>query len=209
MKYTQLLFNFLAGLLLTSCTDPVFRNVSQVVSEYEQTLDNSKIDLNLKVLAVDFVKDYFAKDSLEILKTYLNEKREGKLSELNDFLNSEITDSTDLVDQINQERDEMYKELYIGRLNRVTESIKHWRNSISVYNSDFKGTFLEPTFLRIRNLEKNPEAKLYTIYKVVYKINNPFLNNVEQELTYYYFINGDLSNIEKSPLKIVGKREEL
>lgn len=209
MKYTQLLFSFLVALLLTSCTDPVFKSVSHVVSEYEQTLDNSKIDLNLKVLSVDFVKDYFANDSLAILKTYLNEKRESKLTELNGLLNSAIKDSTELVEEIKTEKDEMYKELYRERLKRATESIRDWRSSINVYNSDFKGTFLETTFLRIRNLEENPEAKLYTIYKVVYKINNPFLNNVEQELTYYYLIRGDLGNMEKSPLKIVGKQEEL
>ena len=209
MNHTKLICSFLTGLFFTSCTDPVVDNITQVVSEYEQNIGNSKIDLNLKVLSVELVEDYFAKDSLAILKDYLNEKKETKLSELNDFLNMEIQDSTELVEKINGEREVMYKELYRGQLERSTESINGWRNSISVYNSDFKGTFLEPTFLRIKKLEENPEAKLYSIYKVAYKIKNPLLNNVDQEITNYYLIKGEPNDIEESPLIILGKKEEI
>lgn len=209
MKILKFTAFILSIIIYTGCTDPVTSEVSKVVSDHEQTMGNSKIDLNLKVQSVEFVKDYYAKDSLEIIEKYLKEKKEEKLISLNQQLDEGISDSADLVEKINSAKFESVKKIYKDGLEKRTEYLQLTRKAINSYNTNFEGTILESTYKNIQALKENPEEKLYTIYKVTYKINNPMLNNVEQEITKYYLIEGDPNNVETDPLKIIDKKEEL
>lgn len=192
-----------------ACTDPIKKEVSKVVSEHEQTIGNSKIDLNLNIKSVEKANDFFAKDSLEILSKYLNEKKEEKLKNLNESLKSSIEDSARIANKINKEKYEILKDGYKKDLEFRIELIEQSREFITLYNTDFKGTFLESTYKSIKKYEQKPDEKLYSTYKVVYTINNPMLNNALQEITNFYLIKGNPENVESEPLKIIDKKDSL
>ena len=63
---------------------------------------------------------------------------------------------------------------------------------IELYRTDYKGTFLEPYYLQIKEWETMGEStKLGELWEVKYSIKNPMLNNAEQELTNRYVISPD------------------
>jgi len=65
----------LVSVLLISCAES---KEKQLVSNHEQRIGNTLTDLNLKFQKFEFVKDITGKDSLELLTTHFNEKKEKK-----------------------------------------------------------------------------------------------------------------------------------
>lgn len=186
---------FIGMYFLISCSPS---KEEQLISDYEQTIGNTKTNLNLKFNKVEFVKDITSKDSLDNLIKYFNEEqgnmikkieRDLKLSEENLVVNKKI---------LNILKDyEFSRKMYQKKIDSLELIIKVSHEYIEKYNGDCKGTFLEETLNKINKLETNLDSVLSKEYDVVYTINNPLLNNVEQTISKTYFIDSDLTKIIK------------
>ena len=70
--------------------------------------------------------------------------------------------------------------------------------NIELYKEDCKGTPLEETYNKIKELENNDlDSILSKEYDVIYTINNPMLNNVEQTISKKYYFNSNITKILK------------
>lgn len=207
MKYFIL---FIGLFILVSCSQS---KEELLISDYEQTIGNTKTNLNLKFEKVEFIKDITTKDSLEILRKYFNEKRDKKIKEFEFEINSDEMSNEKFKNIINNDKtnnneidnilnDFIYgnvskKELQIS-INENKINIIQNRYNIKLYKGDCKGTPLEETYNKIKELEnKNLDSILSKEYDVVYTIKNPFLNNVEQTISRKYYFNSDISRILK------------
>lgn len=168
-----------------------------LIFDYEQTIGNTKTDLNLKFVKLEFVKDITSRDSLEFLRNYFNEKKTNKIKEFEyditrDSLNNVINKL-----MVETMIDKHTKEIYQGNVDRMEEDIKRYREWIDIYNGDCKGTFLEEIYIKINKFEKNLDSILSKEYDVIYTIKNPMLNNVEQTISKKYYFNSKISKILK------------
>ncbi len=185
-------FTFLIGffILLISCSPS---KEELLISDYEQTIGNTKTNLNLKFVKVEFVKDVTSNDSLEVLSKHFNEKKEKKIKQLKELMEMD----NKIIKGYEQIRstDPYMKDFYKGRITNLKESVQRRDKSIDTYNGDCKGTFLELMYNKINKLETNLDSVLSKKYNVVYTINNPMLNNVEQTLTKTYYFNSNITEI--------------
>ncbi len=175
----------------------------KLIATHVQTIGDAKMDLNFDLKNLDKVRDITAKDSLDILKPEFEEKRTEKLSQLN----ASLEDSTMI--EFYQEQIEKYKtdplysgEIFEGSIERFESSLSEEKESkertkeiINTYETDCKGTFLEPIYNRINQYEQTPDKILATEYKVNYSIENPMLNNEKQEFDKIFIINGERTKV--------------
>ena len=192
MKNFTLLIGFF--ILLVSCSPS---KEEQLISDYEQTIGNTKTNLNLKFEKVEFVKDITSKDSLLFLTKDFNKKRENIINKIESLIES--------YEKMISGNKKLKRELKGVKIKKTTQewidkdikNIEKNRVKIELYNGDCKGTFLELTYNKIKKLETNLDSILCKEYSVVYTINNPMLNNVEQTISKKYFINSEKSKILK------------
>jgi hypothetical protein len=157
----KLLLIVLAAGIFVSCSKPSQEEV--LIASFEQTLGNTKIDLQFEALETKHIGQIMAADSLKFYKDYLDQKAAEKRQWFKDF-----------------RKDDPELEQWIER-----------------YSTDFAGTFLEPTYWKVKEFEELSDAKIADIYECRYKIKNPVLNNMEQEITSKYLISPDKSKIIK------------
>jgi hypothetical protein len=158
-----LLLTFALGALIGCSSSPE----ESLISDYEQTLDGTKIDLKFEALETKLVGQVMATDSLAIYKEYLEKKSAEKI----EYLEKWKARETD------------------------PEAIADREAAIQLYKTNYAGTFLEPVYKKVQEFEQMGEAKIGDIYECKYKINNPILGGVEQELTKKYLISQDKSKI--------------
>ncbi len=151
-----ILLSLLAGFVASCGSSPE----EKVIADYEQTIDNSKIDLKFKAQEIKLLGQVTAVDSFSYYKAYLDKKSAEKISSL-----------------------EESKGLYHNK-----KDIDRLNAAIKLYQTDYADTFLEPVYKKVKHYETLGNQKIGDIYQCRYKINNPFLGGVEQELTKQYLI---------------------
>lgn len=188
-------FTFLIGLfILISCSQS---KEELLISDYEQTIGNTKTNLNLKFNKFEFIKDITWKDSLELLTVYFKEKKEKKIEQFEILKNSDIDDLESYKVYLKKEKYNSNKVMLKEYIDEREKSIQGYNESIELYNGDCKGTFLEDVYSKINNPNLNGDSILSKVYDVVYTIKNPLLNNVEQTISKTYYLNSDLTKILK------------
>ena len=178
MKKTIYLF---VSLVFFSCS---MSKEELLISEYEQTLENTKTDLNLKFKKLEFVKNITWKDSLSLLKKYFDKSRKERIK----YEENEII-------ELNKKIKNRIK--YGSSYSIYEEIIKVKQKHIESFKGDCKGTYLEKTYLKIHNSNLNSDSILSKEYDVIYTIQNPLLNNVKQTIFKKYYLNSDLTKILK------------
>jgi hypothetical protein len=210
MKHKLFIISLSVATFLASCSNSKEKNL---IADFEQTIEDTKIDLNLKVISIEKKGDVFAKDSLEILKDYFEKEKQKKIT----FIEETIQEYKIQIDSLVQNISE-YEEIielakfskqfdlryYSNKLDSDKEVLKFANENLAIYleaiesyRTTCEGTFLEPTFKSIKMFEKNPDSLLFSKHLVTYSIINPIPNNAKQEITKIYHIN-------ESKTKVVG-----
>lgn len=164
----------------------------QLIADYAQTMGDAKMDLNFKMKNLEKVEDITAKDSLEILKSYFDEKRGNKISEFQEGIdrNKENLDKyTKQLAETNPNHTSLV-ELYEKYINEAKSEVERYEQNIKLYEGDCKGTFLEPVLISIKDYEKKGDEILVSKFKANYTVSNPLLNNTKQEITRTYYLDG-------------------
>src|SRR5690554_2059274 len=134
----------------------------QLIADYAQTMGDAKMDLNFKMKNLEKVEDITAKDSLEILKSYFDEKRGNKISEFQEGIdrNKENLDKyTKQLAETNPNHTSLV-ELYEKYINEAKSEVERYEQNIKLYEGDCKGTFLEPVLISIKDYEKKGDEIL-------------------------------------------------
>ena len=188
MRKLQTLVVTIAILVLTSCTsDPRI----QVISDKEQILNGTRIDLKLKVKEFEELLSITAQDSLDTLLPRFEKLRLEKIEMLEEAVQSYLSTITEYKEKLAAEKHESLKKLYQRYITTDEINVERTREIITIYNTDCKTTFLEKMYSVIKEYEADPSKILARKVKCTYKINNPMLNNVEQELTKFYWFSPD------------------
>lgn len=169
----------------------------QLIADYAQTMGDAKMDLNFKMKNLEKVEDITAKDSLEILKSYFDEKRGNKISEFQEGIdrNKENLDKyTKQLAETNPNHTSLV-ELYEKYINEAKSEVERYEQNIKLYEGDCKGTFLEPVLISIKDYEKKGDEILVSKFKANYTVNNPLLNNTKQEITRTYYLDGSRTKV--------------
>ncbi|MGM1056055.1 MAG: hypothetical protein ACQEWG_09235 [Bacteroidota bacterium] len=168
-----------------------------LISNYTQTIGKAKMDLNFKMISLEKIKDITAKDSLDILKTEFEKKKNKKLEELRAKLEQNKKDvlqyQAELEDAIKNEP--YLVETRKSNLEFRQEMLQQTQKYIRLFETDCKGTFLEPVYNSILRYEETPGKLLATEYNVTYTIENPMLNNAKQEVKSTYLLNDDRTEV--------------
>ena len=187
----KLLLVLFTALMFISCQT----TEKKLIKDHEQTLGDTKIDTDISFNSLDEVQVITAKDSLKILETYLEEKRVNKIEELSEMIEL----YQDYVDKYTIEVDEAeyqsMKDIYQELLDLKKESIESYKLALINYQGDCKDTFLEPVIAQIEDYKKRGDEVLFSKYKANFTANNPFLNNIKQEITREYYISADKTKI--------------
>ncbi|HEX9827399.1 MAG TPA: hypothetical protein VGA80_12450 [Flavobacteriaceae bacterium] len=185
------------ALTLASCGQS---KEEKLISDYVQTFGDSKIDANFKMKNLEKLNDITAKDSLEILKSYFEEKKNNKISQFQESIDSNkerLDKYTKDLAETNPNNTSIV-ELYQKYIDEAKSEIERNEKNIELYQTDCKGTFLEPVLIAITDYEKQGDKVLYTKYKASYSVNNPMLNNTKQEFEREFYINADKTNVVKA-----------
>lgn len=156
-----------------------------LISDFEQTIGNTKTNLNLKFNKLEFIKNITWKDSLDFYIEYFEKKRDEKINELEESIQM----NKNILNTITIEPIKIFKSKEFEIENKKKQS------QIDLYKSDCKGTFLEEVYSIINTPNLNRDSILSKVYDVVYTIKNPMLNNVEQTISKTYYLNSDLTKI--------------
>lgn len=187
----------LTALTLASCGQS---KEEKLISDYVQTFGDSKIDANFKMKSLEKQNDITAKDSLVILKSYFEEKKNDKISQFQetiDYNKERLEEKTKDLAESNPSFTSI-NELYQKSIDDAKSEIERNEKNIELYQGDCKGTFLEPVLMKIADYEKQGDKVLYTKYKASYSINNPMLNNTKQEFEREFYINSDKTRVVKA-----------
>ena len=167
---------------LFSCTD----KKKQLISDYEQTIGETKTDLKLKVNSLEFVKSITAKDSFNILSDTIKLMTDIKGKLTVDTLDKEIKYCDIQMNETMAKFDKYSKE-------EATESTPELLRSYSGLISSY--SYCIEICLRAKSYIDKKDQPLMNKWKCSYTIKNPYLNNVEQTITKYYFFNPDNTKI--------------
>lgn len=169
-----LFLSFIAIILFTSCSS----KYEKCISNYEQTLGNTKIDLKFKAKYIKEIQGVTVSDSLGILKKILKYKQDSFNDEYNKFIHK-------MEEQLNPKFKDSYN---IGKA--AIELAKH---NIDVIKSG--GGPLKNLSERIKEYEGRDSSELIgRIVECQYSIHNPVLN-VRQEITNKYLISPNGENV--------------
>lgn len=171
---------------ISSCSKPSERDL--VVMEYEQNIgEGVKIDLNMKIISSQDMGLITGQDSLEYFhqkyKYIGNKGDENKiltLDEMVDILERVIKDFSELVVEYQYKLDSV-------KGTRGEFMIPTYNHSLlTVEQSVIENQIKKEELLRYYDRKDEVLAKKV---QYVYKINNPMLNGVEQEITKTYIFN--------------------
>ena len=156
----------IAFTVISACSSPTERDL--LIMDREQRIDGIKTDLNMKIISSEDIGFYTGADSLNyLLKVYHHYN-----------LDSVISYSEGLI------------EYYKGRIKELEESD---RENIDRYIEWIR---TEQSIIdQILNLRNNKDKIYWKKVKYIYKINNPQLNMINQELTKIYVFTLDESRI--------------
>jgi len=185
MKKSILLI-ILSALLLSCATDPR----EELISDYEQIIDGTKTDLDLKVIDLIELGTVTAQDSLSILLPEFIEKRDNKIKTIQESIEKDK-------EQIEYYKDQQKKfgMSYKEMIEMYEQTIEISKNSINIYQTDCKGSFLEWHYNRIQELKKDTSKILCNKVRATYSIKNPVLNFAKQELTKVYMFSPNNDSI--------------
>jgi len=217
MKKHQIYFiqAILISLLLGSCnSDSKYKAIDELVSNHEQTYENSKIDLNFKVNTIEQVKDFLASDSAKILELELKLSVSSKIEEYKDRIKRNqdyIEHCNSMIDKFKSAQygdNSKYTAVFKNKLNDTKEQLTQNEQMLKIYQTTLEGTELETIKDRIACYKSRPNEILFKIFKINYTINNPTLNMVKQTTTKYYFIK-DYSSKSTDKLELIATRSKV
>jgi hypothetical protein len=114
----KVLLSLLAAAMLSACSQPSAEE--QLIASYEQTIGDSKVDLNLEVLSIEKVGEVTAADSLKEYKEYLDFKTKEKLESFERV--KSLYEPKEWETAVNR-----YKTDYAGTfLEPVYKKVQHW-----------------------------------------------------------------------------------
>lgn len=168
----------------------------QLIADYAQTLQNTKIDLNFKMISLEKLEDITAKDSLTALKEYFKEKRDKKIlgfSIKKETYKGLLETAKNNLEETPKNHESTVK-MYQGHIEEYTKELENVDKSIALYDGDCIGTFLEPVVSSIKDYENRGDEILASKFKAVYSMDNPLLKT-KQEITKLYYLNGDRTKV--------------
>lgn len=165
----------LGALLLLSTTFIISCNnkKEKLVSDFEQTLFNSKIDLNLNVLKINDYQPIYAKDSLHYFDSIFKNKYKSK--NITSNVDSFIKFTNDCIN-FRKTNPNFSFETSINDYYLFLKELNTIKKGYSLYSNDSN---------RILNER----------FEATYSITNPFLNNAKQTITRIYILSKDNNNI--------------
>lgn len=173
MKKLFVLLMLVTSLMMFSCTN----ELEQRIIDHEQTLDeNTVIDLSMKIVSLEKVQDVLVKDSIFYLKNKIDTLKMRFYPEedisviINDTIKKDLSHLVETYSKLHKRKpyDSFYEENY-----------KSWKYTEELYLSYVN---------LLEKYENSNKEKLGEIWKCVYTIKNPILNNAEQKITNTYFI---------------------
>jgi hypothetical protein len=154
-----------------------------LVSDYLQTMGDTKIDLKIEYLDFEKEKEIKAKDSIVILKKRMGVK---SINELEIFLKNYWEENK------NSKKD------YNERIAEYGRDSDIYKNYFEICESQFElEKELENTLDLWKKYDSNPEKVLVNKFKIRYSIINPLLNNAKQELKKILFINPESTKVSQ------------
>lgn len=171
----------LAIALTYGCSSP--SHEEQLISDYEQTIFNSRIDLNLEVKRLEYLGPQTGRDSLSLI-----------FSEYQKQLNTSYPDYRTFYDSLNIIlRNGNRTVRYVDSLFETAEPevANYMRGKTANYNQylQLKKTTaaLQEVITMMDVYIERPDEVLSEKYSCTYSIKNPMLNNATQELTKTYY----------------------
>ena len=161
----------------------------QAVLNYEQTVDGTKTDLSMDIISLEKTGLIKFSDSLVTYK---------------ELFALEVDETTLKYDtRIYEYKRKVVDAMYSLATARLPQSVKHWRETIDLYESlakadslrnqkiksgDYSNSELEGKYKLLKRYESSPDSLIADKYICSYSIKNPMLNGVKQELTKEYWI---------------------
>jgi len=194
MKNLYSLYLLILAVLFVSCEKS---QEEKLIANYEQTIGDAKMDLNFNLKNLEKVRDITAQDSLDILKPTFEKNKKERLERLGAELEEEkieiLRAKAELEDA--KENEPYLVETLKSSLEYRQDLLEGSKKSIELFETDCKGTFLEPVHNSIQRYEETPDKLLATEYNVTYSIENPMLNNTKQEISKTYLLNSDRTKV--------------
>jgi hypothetical protein len=154
-----------------------------LVSDYLQTMGDTKIDLKIEYLDFEKEKEIRAKDSIVILKKKTGSK---SIDELEIFIKNY------------REENKNDKKNYNDRIDEYGRDSDIFKNYFELFESSMElEKELENNFESWKKYDKEPEKVLVNKFKIRYSIINPMLNNAKQELKKIFFINPESTKVSE------------
>lgn len=165
--------------LLLSCTPS---KIEKLISDYEQTIGNTKTDLSLKIHELKEVQKITGKDSSNFFKAkvdstikILSGDKIKTFKSINGTLDTLVNSYTHILEMD-------YSDFY-------AEKLKYWseiRTKLRINNlKAFKYEIVNDSILAIK-------------YNCTYTIKNPILNNAKQTISKSYYVSKNLSKVLKT-----------
>jgi len=177
------IFTLLVLLGVVGCT-PGPESIVKLISDHEQTLENTKIDLSLEIQELNKTGYILNRDSLN----YYNSKLDSIKRIIDNRLHKKLTDysvTEKVIDSVKE---------YYSILNAKTFS-KSSLDSFLVWSH--RGMIM--SIYQIKSGQFFDDDSIYVNkWLCTYSIKNPFLNNVKQTITKTYLIYPDESGILKT-----------
>lgn len=166
----------LFALLFVSCQN----KYEKAIADFEQTIGDTKTDLNFKVIEIKEIKRMTVADSIEYCK------KEGAIMVEN------AKKELDLAIKDYKEDSAYIKNLFPNTLDEDVARSSRNRMNLAKDKHDYALGF--EAYWKKRYENRDPSEVLIAVVECKYSINNPFLNNAKQELTRTYAMsaNGDV-----------------
>lgn len=191
----------LLSLLLFSCSQSP---IEKLVSDYEQNIDGTITDLNLKIKEVKDIGFVTAIDSAKFYEEKFKVESKGMIDATEVYIETLNKEIDQYKKAINDPVLSIMKSDYKKSLKEYQEKLKKETKTLAQYrNGDFSGTIYKDLQVKAANFKKLGDKKLVIFYECTYSIKNPFLNNAKQTLTKIYHIDSNLTNIIQAKKKVM------
>jgi hypothetical protein len=171
--------------ILFSCSPS---KVEKLISDYEQTIGNTKTDLSLKIQELKEIGKITGKDSSDFYKSKIDSFKTLMYPHSNIDTISSFKIYIDASKLANDWK----------RLNEEYPDYKYLKKA-ELWN-DFKTEF-KSFDLKFSEYKEKNDSVLAIKYNCTYTIKNPLLNNAKQTISKTYYVSKDLNKILKTSTK--------
>lgn len=156
--------------------------IEKLISDYEQTMGNTKIDLNLKINKLEKTGEITASDSAKLI--------------INELTETVDPNRISIIEKMKFKNELERSNKWIEVMDSMFRNGIGWEDWMKIKSKIIQLQKLEATYIT-----QDPKAALAYNYKCTYTIKNPILNGIKQEITNTYIVNKSLTAIIKKEEK--------